>query len=154
MSTYIHFYVRSLHDDFVEIGEFSRNNKIYSVCGGDAPYEAIAALNANQIQEYCDRMDCNIRVCKDNIKQYRERMTVIASFNDPIDDKLEAISMLQSNCDEEQEEIEECYGAVGFLRTLLHIIEANRYSDSLINIDELIYYGVEISEPTVKDIQK
>ena len=154
MSTYIHFYVRSPHDDFVEIGEFSRNNKIYSVCGEDAPYEAIAALNVNQIQEYCGRMDCNIQLCKDHIKQYRERMTAIASFNDPIDDKLEAISMLQSDCDEEQEEIEEYYGAVGFLRTLLNIIEANNYSDSPINIDELIYYGVEISDPTVKDIQK
>ena len=154
MSTYIHFYVRSPHDDFVEIGDFSRNNKIYSVCGKDAPYEAIAALNVNQIQEYCGRMDCNIQLCKDHIKQYRERMTVIASFNDPIDDKLAAISMLQSDCDEEQEEIEEYYGAVGFLRTLLNIIEANNYSDSPINIDELIDYGIEISDPTVKNIQK
>lgn len=153
MSTYIHFFVRSPHDDFVEIGEFSRNGKIYSVCGGDAPYEAIAALNVNQIHEYCERMECNIRICKDHIKQYRERMNVIASFNDPIDDKLEAITMLQSDCDEEQEEIEECYGAVGFLRTLLHIMEANRYSDVPINLDELIYYGVEISDPTVNDIR-
>lgn len=153
MSCYVHFYLRSPHDDFVELGEFSRNSAVYELCGDVAPYEKITALSKTALTDFCSEADRKIKEYKDRIKQYRDAIAAVGTFNDPIEDKLEAIADYQYQIGEVEDEIERIQWASSFLYTLCHIIDTNEYEDG-VDITKLVYFGCEISSPTVADIKE
>lgn len=150
MSAYIQFFVKANDDLFIPIGTFCRSHILYTICT-NAPWEAVAAVTPNQIHDWLDAVEGNIGVTKDHITQYQEQIRAIASFNDSIDDKLEAIHETQSYIEEENDDLLRYDAAIAFLNVLLTIIDANRYEDD-VDINHLLYYGIEVSKPTAKDI--
>lgn len=150
MSAYIQFFIKANDDLFIPIGTFCRSHILYTICT-NAPWEAVAAVTPNQIHNWLDSVEGSIGVTKDRIAKYQEQMRAIATFNDSIDEKLEAIHEIQSYIEEENDDLLRYDAAIAYLNTLLTIIDANRYEDG-VDINQLLYYGVEVSKPTAKDI--
>ena len=73
---------------------------------------------------------------------------MISSFNNSVDEKMEAIYEHQEILEEYDESIVEWEWAMNYLRVLLNMVESMSYEGNKAGL----YYGIEVGNPTVDDI--
>lgn len=153
MSTYVDFFIRN-KDDFIPIADYSRNSMIYSIVTNDIPYEKIRAITARDISEFINIAVEKIRDYEQKICKEKERIKLVATFDNNIEEKLEVIAQYEEGIEEYTQSIEECNYAKNFFGFLAELIDARRWWEekNSININEYIYAGIEIGRPTVEDI--
>ena len=154
MSQYISFYVRSKHDDFIGLGDYSCNNLIYQLTDRalHVPYEHIRVLTTNDLRDMKDEANLERDSINDNIAKYRGCIADIATFNNSLDEKMECVAEYQDLIDEATEQLREIELAAHYFQFLGAIIEANDFNG--IPMDKCVYCGLEISDPTIDDIKK
>lgn len=154
MSQYISFYVRSKHDDFIGLGDYSRSNPIYQLTDRaiNVPYEHIRVLTTNDLRDMEDEANLERDSINANIAKYRGYITDIATFNNSLDEKMERVAEYQDLIEECTEELRKVELAAHYFQFLDAIIETNDFNG--IPMDKCVYCGMEISDPTIDDIEK
>ena len=144
MSSYIHFFVRK-NDVFAPIATYGRSSKIYYAFDQLAPYGKIRALTASNLRvvdsEYLDRAE----YFENQIREVRDRIQLIASFNNDLEDKLRAIEGEESFIAEIKADAEETAAAhmfIGFLRDIIAEVEY----DSKYDPDNYLYVGIDCGD--------
>lgn len=152
MSAYVDFFIRN-KDDFIPIADYSRNSMIYSIVNNDVPYEKIRAITTQDINKFINVASEKIRECEQGIRKEKERIKLVATFDNSIEEKLEVIAQYEEGIEEYTQSIEECTYAKNFFSFLTELINVRRWEEnSSVNINEYIYAGIEIGRPTVEDI--
>lgn len=138
MSQYLNFFARH-NKEFVPIADYSRSTKVYSEV--NAPYEKIRAIDETELRTIAERMRAGKIFAKTQIEAVNRRLELISNANNPLEEKLDAIDFGLEVIEEYEDDIQ----------TL------DRYAvelDFIANMtyDNDIFVGVEISDPTEKDI--
>lgn len=153
MSQYINFFIRTKVKDetvFIPIGSFSRSSHIYQAIT-DAPYEKIRPLKYDELNDIVRDLYDSKRKYEDNIKDIEHKITsVIPSFNNSTEEKMEEIREQQSYIDDISEDIAGIQFSIGYFCALEEIIYDN--SDATSSRDDIIYCGIEIGYPTEEDV--
>lgn len=149
MSAYVDFFVRH-GDDFIPLGDFSRNSIIYftMVNCANIPWEKIIPLtldNLHTAQTYIQRHSTN---ALDYINTLKDRIEEVKGFNNSVEEKLEQIEKYKDEIAEWQQEAEEARYAENYFYFLANLIESARNIDA----NKYIYAGIEIGWPTIEDI--
>lgn len=151
MSEYISFFIRREQNNFIPLFTFSRNNSIYQVFRNIIPYEKVRAISYNELENKyreCERRMDNITK---SINQIKEERALIASFNNSVDEKISALIDIAGQDKELRDELEEERRAGYTIVALIDIIESIRFND-VWDKDKYIYAGIEICDPTDKDV--
>ena len=154
MSQYISFYVRSKHDDFIGLGDYSRNNLIYQLTDRalNVPYEHIRVLTTNDLRDMEDEANLERDSINADIAKYRGYIADIATFNNSLDEKMARVAEYQELIEEYTAQLRKVELAAHYFQFLGNIIETNDFND--IPMDKCVYCGIEISDPTIDDIEK
>jgi len=158
MSCYTCFFIRR-ENDFVPIGSFSRNHstaRAFSDYHFEAPWEKISALTAKDIQEVIAGVMENKQFDLNTIDKYEKKIAEIKSMDASLSERMEMIDEYRGYIEEVRDDYEEWDYAHNFLSFLLGILDEVRYSgydeDKKYDVDNYIYFGLEIGHPTVNDI--
>lgn len=150
MSAYINFFVRH-GDDFIPLGDFSRNSIVYPTMKdcADVPWEKIISLTLDNLQAAQTRAHKHSTNALDYINTLKDRIEEVKGFNNSVEEKLEQIEVYRGEIAEWQQEAEEARYAENYFYFLMDLIEA-AHDD--IDANNYIYVGIEIGQPTIKDI--
>lgn len=146
MSSYLNFFVCSKNGDFTKIASYSRNHYIYDAYG--APYEKIALVTLEHLQAAMDDLNNRKEMLEENIELAEEMIKYICSFpvesSTALESKMNAINEQKELINEYKDDIKQVELARFHLSFIYDAIAMDAYSR--------IYAGVEISNPTKKDI--
>lgn len=157
MSQYLNFFVR-IKDGFIPIGDYSRNSIFYQMVNSCIfpPYEKIMPVSIQQLKEVCDNFKKNQTNIRLQINRAEKKKELLATFNNSVDDKLEAMREYDSSIAEWEEDYDQLSCCIGACNTYIDMIEAVKYSDCKIEgicSDSYIYCGIEAGESvSTKDI--
>ena len=141
MSSYLNFYVRK-NDTFVLLDNFSRNSIIYSKFNG-APWEKIAEVNSNMIDNVQKLIHLEVKECEKAIKKLKKKIKLLSATNETIKEKCDWIDEFNEDIVDYKNEIKWEKAAIRFLDFIKRVGE---------NEGNTIYYGCECWEPTVDDV--
>lgn len=138
MSQYLYFFARH-EKEFAPIADYSRSTKVYGEV--NAPYEKIRKIDETELRTIAERLRFGKNFAKTQIEAVNRRLELISNANNPLEEKLDAIDFGLEVIEEYEDDIQ----------TL------DRYAvelDFIANMtyDNDIFVGVEISDPTEKDI--
>jgi len=150
MSAYVDFFVRH-GDDFIPLGDFSRNSFIYSAMKycTNVPWEKIIPLTLDNLQAAQTHIHRHRTDALDYINTLKDRIEEVKGFNNSVEEKLEQIEKYRDEIAEWQQEAEEARYAENYFYFLMDLIEA-AHDD--IDANKYIYAGIEIGRPTIEDI--
>ena len=157
MSQYLNFFAR-IGDNFIPIGDYSRNTVFYQMFNSCIypPYEKIMPVSIQQLENIRDGFEKNQRNIELQINRIEKKKGLIATFDNSVDDKLEAVRDCDISIGEWQENYDEVLCSIGSCNTYINMIEAIKYSDEKIegiDFDNYIYCGIEVGlNVTVEDI--
>ena len=159
MSQYIHFFVRST-DKLLPIRTDSRSSPIYHFFSDYAPYEKARALSIQELQDIREEINIRIDEWTRRIEEERTNLQLIASFNNSVEDKMEAIKSSRDIIHEDEEIIEDMKGALSFTSFLMDMYneaeDTKYYNREDIKIDptKYLYFGIECGTPSIAEIEE
>lgn len=150
MSQYLEIYVKSKEDNFTYLDAFSRSAFMYRLFNEDvgAPYEKVRKMTKARLQEAIEIGTGYLQGIIDRKKKQEDTLQLISSFNNSVDEKMEAIYEHQEILEEYDESIVEWEWTMNYLRVLLNMVESMSYEGNKAGL----YYGIEVGNPTVDDI--
>ena len=138
MSQYLNFFAR--HDkELTPIADYSRSTKVYSEV--NAPYEKIRAIDETELRTIAERLRAGKNFAKTQIEAINRKLELISSANNSLEEKLDAINSELEVIEEYEDDIQ----ALDRYATELDFIANMTY-------DNDIFVGIEIGDPTEKDI--
>ena len=153
MSQYMSFFIRRDSDNFVPLFTFSRSSALYQQFDYTVPYEKVRALSYSELEKYLGKCESCIVKLKDSIRKANERKTLIASFNNPVDEKVEALNEVEYDIREAEDSIREIEHAYYSVLALIDIVDEIAYNPAY-DKDKYIYAGIEVCDPTDKDVEE
>ena len=158
MSQYIHFFVRST-DRLLPIYTTSNYSPIYRFFGDYAPYEKARALSMQELQNIREEIDIRIGEWTRRIEDERTNFQLIASFNNSIEDKIEALENARDSIRENEEFVNEMKEALAFTSFLMDIYneaDDTKYEDETarLNPNKYLYFGIECGTPSIAEIEE
>lgn len=153
MSSYIHFFVRK-RDEFAPISIYGRSTKIFQLFNARAPWKQIAPVTYDVLNSVKDDLREHMAASKAAIDKARERIKLIPSFANSIEDKMDAMAEEESYLEELNDEAKEWDAAAAYIGFLYDILDAAEYgNDEALKSNEYLYFGVECgSAVSVKDL--
>lgn len=153
MSAYANFFIR-WKDEFIPIADYSRNSFIFEIVQYYAPYEKIQAVPTRIVEQWIDEAEKQITDCKNRIQQYQERIKLVSTFNNSVDEKMSVLRDYDDAVEELNSYIDDAIIAREFFKLLTYqMIPAVQYNKDLgIDYEHYIYVGIEIGRPTMEDI--
>ena len=113
MSQYIHFFIRST-DKLLPIRTASRSSSIYQFFCDYAPYEKVRALSMGMLQEIREEISKQISKWTHQIEEDQKDLQLVASFNNSVEDKIEAIKSAREAIRENEEFVNEMKETLAF----------------------------------------
>lgn len=158
MSQYIHFFVRST-DRLLPIYTTSNYSPIYHFFNDYAPYEKARALSIQELQNIREEIDIRIGEWTRRIEDERTNLQLIASFNNSVEDKIEALETARDFIGENEEYISEMKEALAFTSFLINIYneaDDTKYEDETARLDptKYLYFGIECGTPSIAEIEE
>ena len=158
MSQYIHFFVRST-DRLLPIYTTSNYSPIYHFFNDYAPYEKARALSIQELQNIREEIDIRIGEWTRRIEDERTNLQLIASFNNSVEDKIEALETARDFIGENEEYISEMKEALAFTSFLINIYneaDYTKYEDETarLNPNKYLYFGIECGTPSIAEIEE
>ena len=158
MSQYIHFFVRST-DRLLPIRTASRPSSIYQFFNDYAPYEKACALSMQGLQEIREEINTRINEWTHRIEEDRTNLQLIASFNNSIKDKIEALEAARNAIRENEEYVNEMKEALAFTYFLMDMYneaDGTKYEDETARLDptKYLYFGIECGTPSIAEIEE
>ena len=151
MSAYKYFFIKSNTNEFIPIGEFSRNTEVYRYCS--APYEKIKPLTIDNLNQIIRDIEQGIECVKRNIQADKDERELVIKMNNSINEKMETLREIGHSINENTDYLDELKWACNYFAFLINIIDCIKFDDNY-DIDNYIYVGEEIPEPTVDDIER
>ena len=150
MSQYLEIYVKSKEDNFTYLDAFSRSTSMYRLLNEDigAPYEKVRKMTKARLQEAIGIGSGYLQSIIERKKKQEDTLQLISSFNNSVDEKMEAIYEHQEILEEYDDSITEWEWTLNYLRVLLNMAENMSYEESKTGL----YYGIEVGSPTLEDI--
>ena len=144
MSTYVHIFARSKHDDFVELWCSAGSSAMMQVVGHWAPWEKIRRIDEPMMQRFQDDAAERMNELKEIITHHEKLISEVGSWNNPIDEKIDLINDYQRAIEDDRQDLDELRAVNYYLRFIRNMIEDGVE----------IYAGVECgSAVTVEDIE-
>lgn len=138
MSQFAQFFLKH-NGSYTNIAEFSRSNAIYQLVQHIFPYGQSMKVDTDTLIDLRQMATEQIDGFKACIRKYQDKITMIQSFNNSVEEKLEAIH----NYDEAIEEYEQDINKYTFAEDFFLILEQMaEYSGNE------IYAGIECGTPT------
>ena len=158
MSQYIHFFVRST-DKLLPIYTASRSSSIYLSFSDYAPYGKAYALSIQELQDIREEINTRIDEWTHRIEEERTNLQLIASFNNSVEDKIEAIETARNSIRENEELVNEMKEALAFTYFLINIYneaDDTKYEDETarLNPNKYLYFGIECDTPSIAEIEE
>ena len=158
MSQYIHFFVRST-DRLLPIRTASRSSFIYHFFGDYAPYGKARALSIHELQNIREEINAQIDEWMRHIEEKRANLQLIASFNNSIEDKIEALEAARDSIRENEESVNEMKEALAFTYFLMDMYneaDDTKYEDETARLDptKYLYFGIECGIPSIAEIEE
>lgn len=145
MSQYIDFYIKPKSNkagDWVPLGDFSRSSNEYGYGEHYCQYETGCALTTEKINYIISDINDAIENLNEHIKRQKEQVHILATFNNSIEDKMEALEEQSAYISESEEELVSLQKAKEWYNFLQIVIDSNKYEDG-IDEEDLIYFGIE-----------
>lgn len=159
MSQYIHFFIRST-DKLLPIRTASRSSSIYQFFCDYAPYEKVRALSIGMLQEIREEISKQISKWTHQIEEDQKDLQLVASFNNSVEDKIEAIKSAREAIRENEESVNEMKEALAFTYFLMDIhneVEDSNYyykEEEKIDPTKYIYFGIECNIPSIAEVEE
>ena len=159
MSQYIHFFIRST-DKLLPIHTTSSYSSIYRFFGDYAPYEKVRALSMHELKEIREEISAEVDEWMQRIEESRANLQMIASFNNSVEDKIEALESARNSIRENEESVNEMKEALAFTYFLMNICdeaEDTQYYDkeeAKIDPTKYLYFGIECGTPSIAEIEE
>lgn len=142
MSQYLNFFIRTGEDRYQQIANYSRNRVIYRTFDS-APYEQITRLTdskiVNAIEELKAARDAYQKTMRDNDEQVAIQYRLCSK-----DEFFDIYGQIQQTNKELKQDVEDCE------KGLIELQFIHRMTKTPNNA--IIYFGVEIYNPTDEDI--
>ena len=151
MSAYKYFFIKSNTNEFIPIGEFSRNTEVYRYCS--APYEKIKPLTNDSLNQIVCDIESSMEFVKRGIQADKNKQALVVKMNNSVSEKMEMLHEIDSSIDENINHLEELKLAINYFTFLINIVDCIKFDDNY-DINNYIYVGEEIPEPTVDDIER
>ena len=113
-----------------------------------APYEKVRKMTKARLQEAIEIGTGYLQGVIDRKKKHEDTLQLISSFNNSVEEKMEAIYEHQEYLEEYDESIIEMEWTMNYLRVLLNMVNTMSYEGS----NTGLYYGIEVGSPTIDDI--
>lgn len=154
MSHYTHIFLEKQHT-FIEVSCTSRNYALSEMFRDYAPWEKIREVTYYDLQCIYSQYNKELTNWKQHRKELEERINVIATFNNTIDEKLDAWRDIDESIEETKATINELESALNTLRLLQDILDESLINSKYESIAPVhIYAGTECgSNVTVKNIE-
>ena len=149
MSAYKYFFIKSNINEFIPIGEFSRNTEVYRYCS--APYEKIKPLTIDNLNQIICDIEQGIECVKRGIQADKNKQALVFKMNNSLNEKMEILHEIDSSINENTDYLDELKWACNYFAFLINIIDYAKFNNNY-DIDNYIYVGEEIPEPIVDDI--
>ena len=158
MSQYIHFFVRST-DRLLPIRTTSRSSSIYHFFSDYAPYGKVRALSMQDLQNIREEINTQIDEWTRRIEEDRANLQLIASFNNSIEDKIEALEAARDSIRKNEESVNEMKEALAFTYFLMDMYneaDDTKYEDETarLNPNKYLYFGIECGIPSIAEIEE
>lgn len=152
MSTYIDFFIRR-GDDFIPLSDYSRNSIIYRIANSYAMWEKVSPLSKASIEQMIKETEQQQRACQESIAETKTKIAQLKDLSCTWNEALEYLDEYEGAIQEYEQDIKEARYAKHFFGFLIDIIETVQYADNKeYDYNNYIYVGIEIGQPTVKDI--
>lgn len=157
MSTYTCFFIRH-KDEFIPIGSYGRNCSVARAFNDSyvmVPWEKVSPLTEKEIGDVINYVIEQKKEDKERIAEYNADIAMVKSIDAPLNEKLEKIYDIQEFIKEVEEDYNEWEYAHSYLSFLLGIIDEAKWAEDeskKVDIDNYIYFGLEISYPTIEDV--
>lgn len=151
MSAYKYFFIKSNTNEFIQIGEFSRNTEVYRYCS--APYEKIKPLTIDNLNQIICDIEQGIECVKRGIQADKDERELVVKMNNSLDEKMETLREIGRSINENTDYLDDLKWACNYFAFLINIIDYAKFNNNY-DIDNYIYVGEEIPEPTVDDIER
>ena len=158
MSQCIHFFIRST-DRLLPIYTTSNYSPIYRFFSDYAPYEKARALSMQDLQNIREEIDIRIGEWTRRIEDERTNFQLIASFNNSVEDKIEALESARDSIRENEEYVNEMKEALAFTYFLMDMYneaDDTKYEDETarLNPNKYLYFGIECGIPSIAEIEE
>lgn len=159
MSQYIHFFIRST-DKLLPIRTASRSSSIYQFFCDYAPYEKVRALSMDMLQEIHEEISKQVSKWTHQIEEDQKDLQLVASFNNSVEDKIEAMKSARDAIRENEEFVNEMKEALAFTYFLMdmcnEVEDSNYYYKEETKIDptKYLYFGIECGVPSIAEVEE
>lgn len=150
MSACKYFFIKSNTNEFLPIGEFNRGTEVYHYCC--APYEKIKPLTNDSLNKIVCDIESGIEFVKRGIQADKNKQALVVKMNNSVSEKMEMLHEIDSSIDENINHLEELKLAINYFTFLINIVDCIKFDDNY-DINNYIYVGEEIPNPTVNDIK-
>ena len=146
MSAYVNFFIRK-DKDFIPLVSYSRNSDIYNIISSarNIPWEHISNITYDILHDWIVAADDEINRTKSEIKKIEKMFELSNSYT------LGDAYGYASTIEEYNELIERIKGIKVIFDFMKDILEEYEYEEDS-NASDILYFGMEISNPTVDDI--
>ena len=151
MSAYKYFFIKSNINEFIQIGEFSRNTEVYRYCS--APYEKIKPLTIDNLNQIICDIEQGIECVKRGIQADKDERELVVKMNNSVNEKMETLLEIGRSIEENTNYLDDLKWACNYFAFLINIIDYAKFNNNY-DIDNYIYVGEEIPEPTINDIER
>lgn len=142
MSQYLNFFIKTGENQYQQIANYSRNHVIYRAFDS-APYEQIRRLTESKIVNAIENLvmarDSYQKAMSDNDEQVAIQYRLCSK-----DEFLDIYCQIQQTNKELRQDVEECNNGILELQFIQRMTRTPN--------DAIIYFGVEIYNPTDEDI--
>ena len=151
MSACKYFFIKSNTNEFLPIGEFNRGTEVYRYCC--APYEKIKPLTNDSLNQIVCDIESGMEFVKRGIQADKDERELVVKMNNSFNEKMETLREIERSINENTYYLDELKWACNYFAFLINIIDYAKCNNKY-DIDNYIYVGEEIPEPTVDDIER
>ena len=146
MSAYINFFIRK-DKDFIPLVSYSRNSDIYNIISSarNIPWGHIDNITYDVLHDWIAVADYEINRTKNEIKKIEKMFELSNSYT--LSDAYGYVSTIE----EYNELIERIKGIKVIFDFMKDILDEYKYKEDS-NVSDILYFGMEISNPTAEDI--
>lgn len=147
MSTYMNFFIRN-HDNFIPIGTYNRATSMYELINTYAsiPWEGITNITYTSLGDWMRAADEEIDSITNELNRINKMFELANTYT------LEEAYEYAGYMNECEAKIEALKGLKANFCFMENILDDYTYSDDEYNIENILYVGIEVSNPTVEDI--
>lgn len=122
MSMYTHIFLRK-GDEFLEVSCTGRNSALSEMLEHYAPWEKVRLLTVKDLTDINRKYTDELNKWKKYIDDQQARKALIASFNNSVEDKMEAVHDCDAAIEDTTETIDELSYALMQIQWLINIAE-------------------------------